>query len=787
MIPGNYTWQVLKKSSGICSDTIAIGNPISILEKPAIPVLVAASDCSSYDGFTDVLSWTAVTAETYQIELRQGPLVDEATCISEIESYDPEPNLEFGTWIWAVQACNDMCCSDWSTSDSFQVSFPNPELNPTDSCEGEPVLLNWTSTAQAQYQVDFWDGSIWIPTSISSTNDEAVYAGTPAPAVDIYKWRIQTEYDGYTNDWSESDPYTIHTAAQQPTALNAEDGVVGDSIQLSWDNGSGFGTYTVEIDYGSGWESNDISDITSTGALLNATTTGTFPWRVQHSTPCGMEENNSTVIVETACTPPTPPTLADISSCGSHSILFSFTGGSGADSYTIEVLDGGSTVQTYPNISTTLQSYIIEDAGSLSPGTYTWQILAHGTGCDAVSGEAGLVISNPSGSTDTFIQKIIASDVSSSDQFGKAVAMDGTYIVIGAPGANAVYVFEKTGDSAWDSGTWVEQQKISGSTTFGSSVAIDGLFLAVGSPSSNEVVVYERIQTDTAPFWVLNQTLSPYDGGGGGFGTDVALYEDRLVVGAPTRTGGGGVYGFWYDGSSWIADTPVITSSDIEAGDEFGEHIDLYGDFLIAGAEFADGTYKSGMFCPPFCSNTPADVGAAYVFEYTTQWNQQSKLTPYNLYESTPWFGNSVAIYESTAMACAPHQDRNSSCGPSCRDKGSAQFTDGSTWTGFDNWSYPSDTAVAYDRFGISASMYNSQAIIGAENSEGLYPSGVAYLFDHSTGSTWVQSYRLIPSDGNSGDAFGYAVDNCGCNAVAGAPNHDPSGKSNAGAVYIYD
>jgi len=62
---------------------------------------------------------------------------------------------------------------------------------------------------------------------------------------------------------------------------------------------------------------------------------------------------------------------------------------------------------------------------------------------------------------------------------------------------------------------------------------------------------------------------------------------------------------------------------------------------------------------------------------------------------------------------------------------------------------------------------------------------GAVYLFDLN-GTTPTQVARITASDGTNGDSLGWSVDVSGNLIAAGARNEDLSGKSNAGAAYLF-
>ena len=149
------------------------------------------------------------------------------------------------------------------------------------------------------------------------------------------------------------------------------------------------------------------------------------------------------------------------------------------------------------------------------------------------------------------------------DQFGTAVAVDGSYAVAGSPrdddageNAGAAYLYERSGVGPFGS-EWEETIKLSGSDT----VADDQ------------------------------------------FGASVDMESGTVVVGAPFHDAGGSnagaAYVFLWNGSSW-AQQGKLVSSDVEADDNFGASVAISGDTVVVGAPFEDGAGNS--------------VGAAYVF-----------------------------------------------------------------------------------------------------------------------------------------------------------------------------
>jgi len=89
------------------------------------------------------------------------------------------------------------------------------------------------------------------------------------------------------------------------------------------------------------------------------------------------------------------------------------------------------------------------------------------------------------------------------------------------------------------------------------------------------------------------------------------------------------------------------------------------------------------------------------------------------------------------------------------------------------------------DRFGWSVSISGDYAIIGAygDADDGYY-SGSIYIFTRQD-SNWSQQAKLLASDGNIGDFFGWSVSISSDYAIIGAYGDDDNGSS-SGSAYIF-
>ena len=134
---------------------------------------------------------------------------------------------------------------------------------------------------------------------------------------------------------------------------------------------------------------------------------------------------------------------------------------------------------------------------------------------------------------------LVASDGTPDDRFGNAVAIDGDTLVVGAvedddavPLSGSAYVFERHG------GQWTETVKLiasdrSAADYFGRDVSIDGDHAIVGASGRNAAYVFHRHEGG-ANAWGQVARLSATDGGfNDTYGTAVAISGSTAVVGAP--------------------------------------------------------------------------------------------------------------------------------------------------------------------------------------------------------------------------------------------------------------
>ncbi len=258
------------------------------------------------------------------------------------------------------------------------------------------------------------------------------------------------------------------------------------------------------------------------------------------------------------------------------------------------------------------------------------------------------------------------------------------------------------------------------------------------------------------------------------FGQSVSISGDYAIIGAQNNddngSGSGSAYIYTRSNSSWKQQAK-LTAEDAAAGDNFGNSVSISGNYAIVGAWFDD----HGL----------SDGGSAYIFVRSdTTWSQQYKLTPSDA-SADKWFGNSVCISGDYAIVGAFRDDHAGAY------SGSAYIFKRTDTIWLQQAKLTLIGAAANDYFGKSVSITNSFAVVGADGDDDAGSNaGTAHIFNRS-GTNWSLGTTLTASDATSGDNFGSSVsissDAGGNHYVAIGARYAPSDISlSSGAVYVF-
>jgi len=249
--------------------------------------------------------------------------------------------------------------------------------------------------------------------------------------------------------------------------------------------------------------------------------------------------------------------------------------------------------------------------------------------------------------------KLTASDGAAQDLFGASVALDGAYALIGAyrdddrgTDAGAAYLFHRT------SSGWTELPKLTASdgvayAYFGQAVAIDGDYAIVGAHGDGGYVGAAYVFQRTSSGWTELAKLTASDGvAPDAFGTSVAIDSEYAVVGCACDLGGidEGAAYVFHRTGSGWTELPKLSASDAAQGDEFGASVAIDGDYLLVGA-------------PNHDVNGAARAGAAYVFQRCGDVWKETAILASDHPTSDAQYGLSVALSAGDALVGAQQDD----------------------------------------------------------------------------------------------------------------------------------
>lgn len=386
-----------------------------------------------------------------------------------------------------------------------------------------------------------------------------------------------------------------------------------------------------------------------------------------------------------------------------------------------------------------------------------------------------------SGSLDTAIGYVKASNTDAGDYFGTAIAIssDGTTMAVGAPSEDG----NRTG---------LNGDEITNSSTDSGAVYIYGR-------RGNEWVKQTYIKS-------INNQASAY------FGASVALSSDgnTIAIGAPyengpnNKTNCGAVHVFTRTNGKWVFQDELYASNK-DALDYFGEHIALSGDgnTLAVGAvgESSSGTGVHTGITAEQSSNSASMSGAVYIYTRTADtWSEPVYVKPL-VTDAGDLFGSSIsissdgnylavgAIGESSGLAS--NQANNNS------SKSGAVYVFNKTSKSWAQQAYLKALIIGgRDQFGYGVALNGDGTTLAvgapgekskftgihADPSDDSVPdAGAVYIFTRESG--WTQQEYIKSLDTTSidsqGDQFGSAVaiSSSGDFLLVGDPGDDSNAK----------
>lgn len=365
-------------------------------------------------------------------------------------------------------------------------------------------------------------------------------------------------------------------------------------------------------------------------------------------------------------------------------------------------------------------------------------------------------------------QQVIMGGGPFQDHFGRAVAIDGDYMVVGSwpqtkPGKAAIL---HRSNGVWAGGVGLTPSDSIGNQydSFGYAVGISGDVAMVTSQMLTKVYVYKR----NGGVWPEVQKFQPsgwIPGTYPNFGKSISIDGNTVIVGAPQEAtpgqSAGAAYVFVQNNNGVWVEQAKLKALDAEASDWFGWSVALSGDTAIVGAFYDE--------------DAGAYAGSAYIFKRTNGvWAQQQKLYASDV---LPWklFGYAVHISGNTAVVGAPDSGANNNLAGAVY----VFVESGGVWT--EQTKRVASDGFPWDYFGEALAISGNTLVVGSSSNG---PAGAVYTLSRS-GGTWTEDQKLFPADPNAGDGFGKAVAISGATTVVGAWLGLGS-QAESGSVYVY-
>ncbi len=424
-------------------------------------------------------------------------------------------------------------------------------------------------------------------------------------------------------------------------------------------------------------------------------------------------------------------------------------------------------------------------------------------------------------------QKLVASDRDMTDRFSSSLDISGDYAIIGADResedanglntlnfAGSAYIYERDTNGVWTEGQKLVASDREANNNFGISTAISGDYAIVGAifnrldetgnnPINGAGAVY-IFKRDINGNWLETQKIVASDRGFGDFfGNQVSISDDLLIVGAyrddedendtNTINDSGAAYIFERDINGLWIEVQKIVASDRSAESEFGSQVSISGTTIIVSA-IGENFDQNGM-------NFLFGAGAAYIFErdMSGTWVETQKIIASDRGDGDE-FGATVSISNDYLIIGTYLEDEDVSGANSLNNSGAAYIFEKDV---NGNWIEIQKIVASdrndYDYFGVDVAMFGDYVIVGAasedEDASGNNPlsgAGSGYIFKRDANGVWLEIQKIVTSDRDLNDLFGFRVAISNNIILVGAlsESHDANGANElpyAGAAYVFE
>ena len=430
------------------------------------------------------------------------------------------------------------------------------------------------------------------------------------------------------------------------------------------------------------------------------------------------------------------------------------------------------------------------------------------------SGAVHVFRTTDGGATYVEVAKLTACDAAAGDFFGWSVAIDGDTIVVGArydddagTSSGAAYVFRTTDGGA----TYTQVAKLTADDAavgdvFGTSVAIDGTTIVVGAPgddgvgqNSGAAYVFRESDGDgaTGAFTITSSSVT-WDqcsaecaAVGGAFD---CVDDECQNLQAYAAFGGACPVGA-DDCGAWIAMSDEASEGNWVCAADGGTRTQAYQPWCCDDGREPNG--GSGENCANMWGPNNGNYGRV-----DATWNdgpctnllpcvcktsgvtydQVARLIPA---ESEEWdlFGPSVAVDGATIVVGARGDDD----GGGDRTGAVYVFHTNDNGASYDRVAkLTAGDATSWSEFGWSVAIDGTTVVVGAYQLHQSSGSGSAYVYHTTDDWDTHTETKLTAAAAAADDVFGFSVAIDGATIVVGAPQSDDAG-SNSGAVHLFE
>lgn len=209
-----------------------------------------------------------------------------------------------------------------------------------------------------------------------------------------------------------------------------------------------------------------------------------------------------------------------------------------------------------------------------------------------------------------------------------------------------------------------------------------------------------------------------------------------------------------------------VIASDGDVADQFGWAVDASGDVAIVGAKADE---ENGSLS-----------GSVYVFRRIDgQWVEEQKLLASDG-GTFDEFGQGVGVSGDVIVVGSTHSENSEFSGFAY-----VYRWNGAQWV--EEQKLAASDGASNDQFGrTSVDVSGDVIVVGAHaDQDSGFASGSAYVYRWN-GAQWIEEQKLVPSDGDATDVFGWSVDVSGDVIVVGAYQDENDGRIRSGSAYAF-